>query len=69
MTNLMDFNIRYPKSSKAAHYLNLVESNIAKNSFDVAKSCYIIQELFDFSETLESIENRVIKCKFETTVK
>lgn len=41
----------------------------AKSSSDITEFRYIIQELFDLSETLESIENRGIQCKLQTTVK
>lgn len=43
-------------------------NNIAKSSLEITKFCHIIQELFDFSKMLESIENRIThKYKFETT--
>ena len=45
MTDFMGFNIKSPKSSKAAHYLNLVLSNLAKvlstlsNAVILSKNC------------------------------
>lgn len=45
MTNLMDFNIKSPQSSKAFHYLSLVLSNTAKvlstlsNAVILSKNC------------------------------